>query len=476
MQRKLLSLLVLLMTAATGAWAQDTYTVTFSGFCLDLFNTTFNDVTLPIDFTEAEGYNFHPWNVIDEYANKFTNVSVEDGEGKVSASLDSEILLKISITDAFDGAATIHIEGSKGDESISRDVYVTCVADAPANVTQTIPLVEGENMFSTYLAISLDDLKAALVASLPLTHSITIESKSQNTKYNGSRWRGQLNSLDVRQMYKITVLDNCEFTLEGLPIDPAEYPITIANGENWIGYPYAENMSIAYAFEGFAVAGDVISSQTASATYSNGKWEGTLKKLEPGQGYIYQSAASDDRTFTYPELPETQVIPLAAGENWFSTYLNVSLVNLQSALEEATGGTASITINSQGSGSSTFVPTTSTWRGKLTTLDVGQMYMIKVEADCDITLEGSPIDPAEHPVTIKPGYNWIGMPLSGNTSLNEAFAGFAVSEDKIFSSSGTATYSRGRWMGSSLTTLELGKGYIYYSAASVDRTLVFPTE
>ena len=92
----------------------------------------------------------------------------------------------------------------------------------------------------------------------------------------------------------------CEFSLEGMSIDPAEHPVTIAAGYNRIGFPFAQSMSVANAFAGFAVNGDVIISQTASACYSNGAWKGTLKYLEPGQGYIYKSAATEDRTFVYP--------------------------------------------------------------------------------------------------------------------------------------------------------------------------------
>ena len=181
------------------------------------------------------------------------------------------------------------------------DVDVTVGADfSMQTTTETKELAAGWNWFSTSCEITLDDLKAALLEALPGTNSITIRSKSQSTTYSNSRWRGQLNSLDVLQMYMIHVNNDCEITLEGYPIDPAEHPVTIAEGDNWIGFPFAQSMSVANAFAGFAVNGDIIISQTASACYSNGTWKGTLKNLEPGQGYIYKSAASGDRTFVYP--------------------------------------------------------------------------------------------------------------------------------------------------------------------------------
>ena len=184
-----------------------------------------------------------------------------------------------------------------------------------------------------------------------------------------------------------------------------------------------------------------------------------------GQAYQYTAPEPDTNT---------QIISLENGmDNWFSTNLDITLEDLQSALVEATGGETSITINSQDCGFSTYVPGTSTWRGTLTTLDVSRMYMITVESSCEIELEGMPVDPASYSVTIKPGYNWIGMTMSNKISLTDAFAGFAENGDQVISSTVTNTYERRRW-GNQFTILEPGQGYIYYSAGSGDRTFVFP--
>ena len=168
-------------------------------------------------------------------------------------------------------------------------------------LTQTIALSAGVNWFSTYVEITLDDLKAAMVEALPGANNIVIQSKSQNTTYNGTRWRGQLNTLDVASMYKITVEDNCQISLTGMPINPAEHPITIAgNAVTWIGFPFATNMTIEDAFAGFAVSGDQVSAKGQNTTYNGTRWRGQLNTLEPGKGYIYNSAATGNRTFTFP--------------------------------------------------------------------------------------------------------------------------------------------------------------------------------
>ena len=168
---------------------------------------------------------------------------------------------------------------------------------------QTINLSQGINWFSTNLEITLDDLKAALVEALPnasSTNNIIIKSqRSGQTTYSGTRWRGALNTFDVACMYQITVPESCEITLEGMPINPANHPVTITNGPNWIGFPFSASMTPTDAFAGFAINGDQISSKTQKATYNN-RWRGALSELVPGQGYIYHSAITSDRTFTFP--------------------------------------------------------------------------------------------------------------------------------------------------------------------------------
>ena len=167
--------------------------------------------------------------------------------------------------------------------------------------TQAIALTEGWNWVSFYVEITLDELKATLVEAAPGT-PIAIKSISQTVTYNpnNGRWSGNLTQLDFSQMYRIMVSTNCEMELQGALIDPAEHPVTISNGTNWIAFPLSESMSVAEAFAGFAVNGDQIKSMSQSAQYRSNRWRGQLTTLEPGVGYIYVSNAQGDRVFTFP--------------------------------------------------------------------------------------------------------------------------------------------------------------------------------
>jgi len=182
------------------------------------------------------------------------------------------------------------------------DLLVNQNASHTNSVTQTISLISGWNWCSFNVEITLDDLKTALVTALPNANAITIKSKDNGiVTYNGSIWRGQLTTLDLTQMYRISVGNACEISLEGILINPANHPVTIHNGANWIAFPLSESMSLNDVFGGFAVPGDVVKSKNNGvATYNGTSWRGSLNTLEPGQGYIFNSNVQSDRTFTFP--------------------------------------------------------------------------------------------------------------------------------------------------------------------------------
>jgi hypothetical protein len=170
-----------------------------------------------------------------------------------------------------------------------------------STVQQTITLTAGSNWFSTYVDITLDDLKAALVSEAPSNSTITIKSATQNIVYSRGRWNGTLD-WDVANMYIIIVPTDCQISLEGMLLNPAEHPITIAgNGSpTWIGFPFSNTMTVTDAFDGFAVNNDIIKSSNSNSQYSRGRWNGSVTNLEPGHGYIYVSApGSADRVLIY---------------------------------------------------------------------------------------------------------------------------------------------------------------------------------
>lgn len=173
--------------------------------------------------------------------------------------------------------------------------------------------------------------------------------------------------------------------------------------------------------------------------------------------------------YTYGDQCQIQTKALQTGWNWFSTNLDITLVDLKSALVDALENT-DIQIKSK----IAFTKYTgNTWRGTLNSMDVAQMYKINVPSDCVITLFGNPINPTEHPVTINKGANWIGFPFNSDMSLSTAFNGFAVSGDMVKSKDRYSSFNGSKWRGT-FNTLEFGKGYIYKTNVQNSRTFTFP--
>ena len=175
----------------------------------------------------------------------------------------------------------------------------------------------------------------------------------------------------------------------------------------------------------------------------------------------------------------TQTIDLVAGWNYVSFNLEITMADLQAALQAAYPDAAAnaLTIKSKGDGQTAYNPFAHRWIGSLTTLDLSQMYKVKVPTAGEIEVQGSPIDPAAHPATIKYGANWIAFPLDTNMTVTEAFAGFPTNGDIIkIKDGGQAQWNQmaNRWIGT-LTTLVPGKGYIYNSKASADKPFTFPS-
>lgn len=167
--------------------------------------------------------------------------------------------------------------------------------------TQTIALTAGTNWFSSYVDITLDDLKAALVEAVPSGTTIIIKSKTQNVRYINGRWIGPLNSFNPAMMYMITVSADCTIELEGTLIDPSTLSITIDKGSNYIAFPYNESIVPANFFGTLPPAnGDIVKSKTQNVRYMNGRWIGPLTNLEPGMGCIYVSSSDDGKVFVFP--------------------------------------------------------------------------------------------------------------------------------------------------------------------------------
>ena len=171
------------------------------------------------------------------------------------------------------------------------------------------------------------------------------------------------------------------------------------------------------------------------------------------------------------DYPAEQTVEFTQNWNWWSTYLDIDLNQLETAL-----GFMSLKIVAQNGKFASYNVNNGTWSGTLLSLEAGKMYKIMTIQPCDIHLEGNALDPAECTIYLYNGNNWISYIGTESKALNQVFGNFTPTNmDVIRSSSGKATYYEGYGWRGSLNALEPGKGYIYKSNATTVKTFSFPS-
>jgi hypothetical protein len=109
----------------------------------------------------------------------------------------------------------------------------------------------------------------------------------------------------VGQLYKVLNPGTDWYTIPivGHIISPSDYPVDISNGWNWIGVNTATVISSDEAFANLnPEEGDMVKGLEGFSTYVNNRWRGTLNTLTPGNGYLYLSQATGQKSFCYPSV------------------------------------------------------------------------------------------------------------------------------------------------------------------------------
>ena len=144
----------------------------------------------------------------------------------------------------------------------------------------------------------------------------TVKSKTQFFTVNPAdkTYGGTLKTMDVTSSYRVNALHETSLSIDGTAINCAQTPITIHTGWNWIGYLPLQTMSVGDALADIEPAsGDHIKSKTAFAVYDGSQWVGTLTRLTPGEGYMYQSHAAEAFTFRYPGTSNSVAVQQRSG-------------------------------------------------------------------------------------------------------------------------------------------------------------------
>ena len=466
-------------------YATQTHTIHFekNGGTGSMNNQTVNEfepTALQANAFTREGYVFEGWSTTadgtgDFYADGATvtllddltlyaqwdqlfNISlVQPNHGSISASAsqafaETEIILTVTVdpcyaftqwlvTDALGNAVTVT---ENQFEMPASDVTVSAVITySPQSFVQEYQLVTSADQLvagRTYLIVNVANGKAL-----------------GTTQNNNNRSAASV----IIDDHIISTIDNtvCELTLG-------------ASGNYWTffdagwgnngGYLYAASSSNNYL-------------KTQASNDANGQWSITfgtngvatiqaqgdntrnLLKYNNSSNLFacYSSGQQDVCLFRRTELedyPAEQQVVLEAGWNWWAPTVATSVEELQTALGD----------NLQSIQSQNGTPTGS--------LVAGQMYKIQTTTACTFTLSGTPFTNAS--VTISNGINWFGCIGTESLLLINLNISPATGDKIISQDGGFAIYNDNTWNGT-LTTLQPGRGYVYYSTASQQKTLVF---
>lgn len=174
-----------------------------------------------------------------------------------------------------------------------------------------------------------------------------------------------------------------------------------------------------------------------------------------------------------PSAPQTfathslikQNIPLKQGWTWVSFPIKSSQLNSSNGLFQ----NVNPTVGDVSMGQSNFDQYASNgWIGSLTSTGgyaMANSYKVKVSAIDTIVLSGSITLPDSVPVSVTPGWNWIGFTSLKNIPVNEALGNYsAVNGDLLKGQFSFAYYdTQMGWLGS-LATMIPGEGYMLKAA------------
>lgn len=213
---------------------------------------------------------------------------------------------------------------------------------------------------------------------------------------------------------------------------------------------------------------------TANSGYSFREWTVNGETVSTDNPYTFTVTGA---TNFVAQFDLQQVSTLPAGWSWWSTYIEMNGNNGLQQLEESLGHNGLI-IKTQTPYVQNYYPTLGYdyWFGPLTNVGLTNEagYQISVSNSCQAIVAGTVADAAAHPITIQPGWNWIGYPGATQQSLSAGLANFTpTANDLIKGQNSSATfYDNYGWFPTSFA-LTPGQGYMYLSNATESKTLTY---
>ena len=319
-----------------GDYDQDIYLNTSLGFNerLELALEVYQKP--PVDWNvRAEDYQFS-MGVVAQV--RFGNVFSRDEDVLVAAFVDEEIrgvanLEYVETFDNFQAFLSIYSNTTSGEEvnfrvwnategrvhtNISPNIEFQSdsrigtpdapqVLEVPDFIRARTEVTEGWQWISFFLRSDQQQNVNEFLGDFKAQDGDILRGQTVFDQYDASTgWFGSLSSaggLSVSEGYRLKTSQNISFDYEGEIPNPADNPVNLMPGWNWIGFVSQRNMNVNEALSAYNPAvGDEVKSQFEFSVYAgpqNG-WVGSLETMVPGRSYLLNSSTGGE--FVYPRV------------------------------------------------------------------------------------------------------------------------------------------------------------------------------
>ena len=186
--------------------------------------------------------------------------------------------------------------------------------DGGEDFVQYFNLEKGWNWVSFNVSSKDPKKMTALLTGTPWQNGdiLTDLGSDLTLTFKDGQWYSSENPEDMpisaKMAYAIKVQEPTVIPIAGTVIkDKDERTIDVKQGWNAIGYTPITNLAVETALSDYydsAEPGDVIKSHTEFAyftkTGNTGRWQGSLKYMKPGEGYMMLRKGAGETSFTYP--------------------------------------------------------------------------------------------------------------------------------------------------------------------------------
>jgi hypothetical protein len=166
-----------------------------------------------------------------------------------------------------------------------------------------------------------------------------------------------------------------------------------------------------------------------------------------------------------------QTLGLQQAWNWISLNIRPASARPEKVFAPVLGDITTVKSKSQ---FFTVNTADTTYGGTLKTMNVISSYRVNALRERTFSFDGTVVNCAQTPITIRKGWNWIGyLPLQ-TMSVNDALADIEpMVGDLVKGKKAFAVYDGAQWIGT-LTRMTPGEGYMYLSHAAGSFTFRYP--